>query len=165
MKQAMLVILVAAFATGCSHKSSPCDPEQVEGFFTLPADAALPAVGHICKYPPELQAMLNDLENVSPDMRAMMVAKGIHKNISLFRRVCPKASEVFEAVAAMPPDKKTTFLIEGCGLQNLGLARRDEMVDADLANLLVAVMLYGWMKDEEVPRAKEICRFVMGLKE
>ncbi len=164
MKRAMSIVLMAAFAAGCSRQGGPCDPEQVEAYFSLPAEAALPAVGRICKYPPGLQAMLDDLERVAPDMRAMIVAKGISENIFLFKRVCPKASDVFETLAALPPENKTTFLIEGCGLQGLGLARRDEMVGADMVNLLVAVMLYGWMKDEEVPRAREICRFALGLR-
>jgi hypothetical protein len=164
MKRAILVILLAISLIACSKKG-PCDPEKVEAFFTLPKDKALGGARLLCKYPPSLQSMLDGLDQAAPDQRPAIVAKGVTQNILYFQRACPRAAQVFKLVAEVPAAQKTAVLVQGCGLEQLGLARRYEMMGADLENLMVAVMLYGWMQDEEVSQARKICRYILGLQE
>lgn len=56
--------------------------------------------------------MLDDLEKVSPDRRAMVVAKGISEDLSFFARVCPEALDVFKAA---PGDGIETLTVGGRG--------------------------------------------------
>jgi hypothetical protein len=109
--------------------------------------------------------MLDGLDAASPDQRPAIVAKGVTQNILYFQRACPRAAHVFKVVAEVPSGQKSAMLVQGCGLEQLGLARRYEMQAADLENLIVAVLLYGWMQDEEVPQARDICRHILGLQE
>jgi hypothetical protein len=164
MKRVFLVILLSMSLIACSKKG-PCDPEKVEAFFTLPKDKALAGARLLCKYPASLQSMLDGLDQAAPDQRPAIVAKGVTQNILYFQRACPRAAQVFKLVAEVPAAQKTAVLVQGCGLEQLGLARRYEMMGADLENLMVAVMLYGWMQDEEVPQARRICRYILGLQE
>ena len=162
MRRAILIILVAAALAACSKKG-PCDPDQVKGFFTLPKDKALGAARMLCKYPPALQSMLDGLDMASPEMRPAIAAKGVSENILYFQRACPRAAHVFKVVAEVAPEQKTAMLVQGCGLEQQGLARRYEMLNADVVNVMVAVVLYEWMQEKEVPRARDICRYILGL--
>ena len=162
MKRAILIILLASSFIACSKKG-PCDPDKVKAFFTLPKDQALGAARLLCKYPASLQSMLDGLDQAAPDMRPAIAAKGVTQNIIYFQRACPKAAQVFKLVAEVPPKQKSAMLVQGCNLEEQGLARRYEMLSADLVNLMVAVMLYEWMQEQEVPRARDICRYLLGL--
>jgi hypothetical protein len=162
MKRAILISLLAMSLIACSKKG-PCDPEKVEAFFTLPKDKALGGARLLCKYPPALQSMLDGLDQASPDQRPAIAAKGVTQNILYFQRACPRAAHVFKVVAEVPAEQKTAMLVQGCGLEQQGLAKRYEMLNADLVNLMVAVMLYEWMQEKEVPQARDICRYLLGL--
>ena len=162
MRRVILIILVAISLVACSKKG-PCDPEKVKAFFSLPQDQALGGARHLCKYPAGLQTMLDGLEMASPDQRPAIAAKGVTQNILYFQQACPRAAHVFKVVAEVPAAQKTAMLVQGCGLEQQGLAKRYEMLGADLVNLMVAVMLYEWMQEKEVPRARDICRYLLGL--
>jgi hypothetical protein len=163
MRRTILIILVAASLAACSKKG-PCDPDKVKAFFTLPKDKALGAARLLCKYPAGLQSMLDGLDMASPDMRPAIAAKGVTQNILYLQRACPRAAHVFKVVAEVPAGQKTAMLVQGCGLERQGLAKRYEMLGADVVNLMVAVMLYEWMQEQEVPQARKICRFILGLE-
>jgi hypothetical protein len=162
MNRVVLIILLASSLAACS-KQEPCDPEKVAAFFTLPKDNALGGARSICKYPPALQTMLDNLDMASPDQRAALVAKAISQDISHFQRVCPRAAGVMRVVAEVSAKQKNYMLDQGCGLERLKLASRTEILHADVDRLLVAIMVYGWMKEEKVPQAHKICRRIMGL--
>lgn len=162
MRRAILIIVLASSLVACSKKG-PCDPQKIEAFFTLPKDKALGAARLLCKYPASLQSMLDSLDMASPDQRPAIAAKGVTQNIIYFQRACPRAVHVFKVVAEVSAEQKTTMLVQGCGLEQQGLARRYEMQGADLVNLMVAVMLYEWMQEKEVPQARDICRYILGL--
>jgi len=163
MKRVLLAILLASFMIACSKKV-PCDPEKIEAYFQLPADKALGGARFICEYPHGLQKMLESVDMASPDQRLQLVARAVSEDISHLELVCHRAVGVFRELEEVAPDRRVSLLIEGCHLTSLGLASRAEMLRADLSKLMVAVMLYGWMQEKQVPQAKRICRFILGME-
>ena len=164
MNRIVLLALVwlASLSTACT-KDGPCDPGKVESFMQVPKDQAILAVHHICKYPEALGAMLKELEQVPDDMRLMIVSKGMTTNMDLLIEVCPAFVQAMKSIAESEAGRKSALLVKWCDLDKLGLAGREKLERAEISRLMVGMLVYQWMQDQEVPEAKKIALRILGI--
>jgi hypothetical protein len=158
------VVFVSVFAaTGCKKKD-PCPPDMVSGFFEVSPQQALSAVKDFCAFPSDLAKMLKGISQAGAEQRALLIARTINEDIGVFKRVCPKANEVFRGIGNVPEAQRISWMYDQCSFAQLGLADKAELAKTDLSTLWVGAMVYGWLKEEGVKDARRIARHMLALE-
>ena len=136
-----------------------------ETYMFAEGTGAVEAAGEICTYSDSLAAMFRDLQSAPPDGRMMYVLKALAEDPTLILGLCgADGYQVFASMARVAREDASEFLVDGCKLDQLGLAPREVLTLADADRLIVAALVFTWMKSAEVPekQAQRACRKILG---
>lgn len=95
------------------------------------------------------QDMLNLLEayDVPSEQRASAIFDAIQENMSEWRLVCPNDGDVvIHSLASAHPEMRASVLFEACDLQRLGLIEESDVGQSDYVSLIVAHLLWDYLK-------------------
>ena len=115
--------------------------------------------------PGGLMQALRGINQAPPDMRDIVVFRGVATEIGLWTAVCPSGADAIATMAKLSPDEQTKALVEACDLaSHVDFANRDELLAASPADVMLASLAYVYLEKNNngADRARAAARGLLG---
>lgn len=160
----VVAVGVLAFLFWPRSPEPRCDKKQAAEFL---ANATIPgeALGRVCRLPAPLDEALRGGLGAPPAHRPLLAFQLVARHPELLTRVCANAVQALPPAIAAPRAEQSAHFLRACPLGKTHIASEDALARVPLHRLLLAIAVFGSLRDSDPKLAPRLARRMLSEPE